>query len=126
MLCFVTGNKTFAQFSEESITRRWEKLPDGGQILRLWTEKDLDAKEPQIAILRLTEAQSRTFKSETKAYLMRNKVFGDLKLGRIISFADISETKSATRKSKPGSVDPIFVVEHNPYCDSAIIQFDMP
>ena len=129
MLCFVTGNKTFAQFSEESVTRRWEKLPDGGQILRLWTEKDLDAKEPQIAILRLTEPkQYSSFRSDTKEYLMRYKVFGSAKLDRIISRVDLSVSRRySSVKPKPGAKDPYtIVVEHNYWCDSATIEFSGP
>ena len=124
-LCLLAGERVLAQFSEESIARHWEKLPDGAQILRLWTDKDVKANQPQIAILRLTSKQFEKFHSDVKDYLERNKVFGEhVKLGRIISYADITEPYGSARKPRSGDTDPIFVVEHNPYCDSAIIQYD--
>src|SRR5262249_42607026 len=98
------------------------------QILRLWNEKDRDAGEPQIAILRFTSPQQfEKFYSNPKDYLQRYKVFGDVKLGRIISYADISEPYRAMRKPKGSGTDPFTIVaEHNLWCDSAIIQYDSP
>ena len=123
-LCFLAGGQALAQFSEESVTRHWEKLPDGVQILRLWTDKDRNAGEPQIAILRFSSRQQfEKFYSNAKDYLQRNKVFGDVKLGRIISYADISEPYRSRERSK--GPDPMTIVaEHNLWCDSAIIQYD--
>lgn len=129
-LCLLAGEKALAQFSEESVTRRWEKLPDGVQILKLWTEKEYRAGELQIVILRMTNAQHEKFVDNMKNYLQTNRVFGEqVTLGRIISYANISEpearTKTPTRKSKSGASDPwTIVAEHNAYCDSAIIEYD--
>lgn len=133
-LCMLGGEKAAAQFTDEAITRRWEKLPDGAQILRLWTEKDVAGKEPQIAILRLTDAQYKNFTSSPKNYLEGYDVFGKdrdgkkYRLDRIISRVDLSvSTRYATAKPKAGASDPwTIVVEHNYWCDSATIEFNSP
>lgn len=128
-----------AQSKNESATQqlnpqRWEKLPDnGGEILRLFTEKDI-GKLPQIAILKLTEDQYNKFRSDPKEYLMAKNVFFTKEskkiLRRIVSYVDLSEdepgTKPTLSKSQSQSDPWYVVVEHNAYCDSAIISDQVP
>jgi hypothetical protein len=114
--------------------QRWEKLPDdGGEVLRLFTQKDV-GKLPQIAILKLTEDQYEKFRSDPKKYLTAKNVFftneSHKTLRRIVSYVDLSEdepgTKPAQSKSQSNSDPWYVVVEHNAYCDSAIMADQVP
>lgn len=128
-----------AQSKDESTTQqlnpqRWEKLPDnGGEVLRLFTEKNI-GKLPQIAILKLTQDQYSKFRSDAKEYLQVKDVFftkeSNKTLRRIVSYVDLSEdepgAKPAQSKSQSNSDPWYVVVEHNAYCDTAIIADQVP
>lgn len=124
----------FAQSKDESAHRlgpqQWEKLPKGGEVIRLFANKELGLEWPQIAVLRLTEEQYKEFRYDPRRYLMENKVFFDAKLRRIISSVDISEDRPVpkpTQSKTQSKPDPwVIVVEHNLYCDSATIADEVP
>jgi len=134
--CLLSSEVGIAQSSQQAAGLGWEKLSKGGQVLRLWTNPELNLTQPQVAVLQLPEEEYRDFKANPREYLQRNRIFGEVTLNRIISQVDLSGSKAdrnskANRKTSQAtpndppksSVAWTLVVAHNLYCDSATISY---
>jgi hypothetical protein len=106
---------------------KWEKPENGLEILRLWQTSGLP-KEPQIAILRLSDDEYSELQKSFTHFLENENVFGTgLKLHGV-SWVDLSETrtKEEKEKSKTGADPWIVVVVHTKYCTTATVSEHIP
>jgi len=53
----------------------WEKLDEGSEVLRVWKELPQKAKEPEIAILRLSEKKYKELLASPKEFVNKPQVF---------------------------------------------------
>lgn len=127
-LCLLASEGSLAQAAREQLTEpKWEKLGEGAQVLKQWLGKG-GLKEPQVAILKLSDEEYKEFDHDPTEYLKKFDVFGkNLTTLHAISRVDLSERKESEKKPKGSAQDPwIVIVVHNPYCTYATISFHIP
>jgi hypothetical protein len=78
LLLLPTGQKSFAQIATQKEQKEipgpeFKKLPNGGQILRLW--ETIGPKWPEIAILRLPVTEYDSFRKDPVVYINKNQVY---------------------------------------------------
>jgi hypothetical protein len=59
----------------KEVPMNWEKLAEGSEVLRVWKELPPKAKEPEIAILRLTEKKHKELLASPKEFVNKPQVF---------------------------------------------------
>lgn len=128
LVCLLATQLCLAQAAREPLAGpKWEKSEDGLEILRLWQTSGLP-KEPQIAILRLSDDEYSELRRGFTEFLEKENVFGTgLKL-QGVSWVDLSEPKTKQEKEKPKTgADPwIVVAVHTKYCTTATIGEHIP
>ena len=96
----------------------WDNKTPGVKVFRLWENENLGPADPQIAILRLSDAQYQEFRKDRKKFLIINDIFRTKDLKSVIA---ASELVPAVKEYKdpPGDDMWLVMVEHDWTCDSA-------
>jgi hypothetical protein len=97
----------------------WQTVEAGFKVLKLWEQRSLGPKEPEIAILQLSEDKQKELEHDPLGFLRKYKVFPKVDVVRGHFTLRLPEDKA------PGKDPAITVVVHDPGTYAGFASFEI-